>query len=307
MRDTLDHLVSNTIKRSDSGKFLYILNQIDITAREDNPEEVVAAWQRAMGERGLTAGRFYSVYNPELALPIDDDSLRERFERKRDHDLSEIHERMNQVEVERAYRIVGNLEKTATDLEEKAVPALKALLESWRKRVIITDSVIYTLLFIALVAGSIQLGYWDGLSFQPGWLESVTSSPLALYGIALGSYLILLGIHFAIRRMVAGSMMHKIRKQSQELGIRGSLANAFKRSTVAWRSIFHTTPAGWNRRSRKHLSKVLQDSDDYVQTLNDRFTNPSGNDIHPASAEDDLKMVIPGDNQQATTLTEKQA
>ncbi len=306
MRDTLDHLVSNTIKRSDSGKFLYILNQIDITAREDNPEEVVAAWQRAMGERGLTAGRFYTVYNPDLALPIDDDSLRERFERKRDHDLREIHERMNQVEVERAYRIVGNLEKTATDLEEKAVPALTGLLESWRKRVIITDTIIYTLFLIALIAGSIQLGYWNGFSFQPDWLESVTSSPLALYSIALGSYLVLLGIHFGIRRMVAASMMHNIRKQSQELGIRGSLANAFKRSTVAWRSIFHTTPAGWNRRSRKHLSKVLQDSDDYVQTLNDRFTNPSGNDIQPAN-EDNLQVVINENDQPDSGSTEKQA
>ena len=41
MTDTLRHLVAETIHRPDSGKFLYILNQIDTTAREDNPEEVV--------------------------------------------------------------------------------------------------------------------------------------------------------------------------------------------------------------------------------------------------------------------------
>ena len=78
MRDTLDHLVSKTISRQDSGKFLYILNQIDTTAREDNPEEVVAAWQRALGERGLTAGRFYTVYNEEASNPIPDEALRRR-------------------------------------------------------------------------------------------------------------------------------------------------------------------------------------------------------------------------------------
>ncbi|MGB1109133.1 MAG: dynamin family protein, partial [Gammaproteobacteria bacterium] len=40
MQDTLQHLVGNTVKRHDSNKFLYILNQLDTTAREDNPEEV---------------------------------------------------------------------------------------------------------------------------------------------------------------------------------------------------------------------------------------------------------------------------
>ena len=284
MRDTLDHLVSNTIKRSDSGKFLYILNQIDITARDDNPEEIVAAWQRAMGERGLTAGRFYTIYNPDLALPIDDESLKERFERKRDHDLSEIHERMNQVEVERAYRIIGTLEKTATDLEEKVVPSLTAMLDNWRKRVLITDTVIYILLAIALLAGSIKLGYWQGLSFNaPGWLASMVSTPLGIYSTILGSYLILLGIHFGIRRLVAKSMYGRIRKESEKLGVRGSLLEAFKRSTVGWRSIFRKTPAGWGGRSRKLLSQVLQDADNYVQRLNDSFTNPSGDEIKPVS------------------------
>ncbi len=48
MRDTLQHLVTETINRPDSNKFMYILNQVDITAREDNLEEVVAAWQRSL-------------------------------------------------------------------------------------------------------------------------------------------------------------------------------------------------------------------------------------------------------------------
>ncbi len=276
MRDTLDHLVSNTIKRSDSGKFLYVLNQIDITAREDNPEEIVAAWQRAMGERGLTAGRFYTIYNPDVALPIDDEALKQRFERKRDHDLNEIHERMNQVEIERAYRIVGALEKTATDIEEKAVPALTGLLQKWRKRVLITDAVLYSLLLGAFIALSIKLDYWQGLSFEPDWLNSLSESPKGIYATVFGIYLFLLAIHFVSRNLVSRAMQASIKKESESLGIRGSLVGAFKRSTVHWRSIFQKTPAGWNRRTRKKLTKVMQDSDDYVQTLNDNFTNPSG-------------------------------
>ncbi len=43
MRDTLEHLVAGTVRRNDSNKVLFILNQIDTTAGEDNAEEVGAA------------------------------------------------------------------------------------------------------------------------------------------------------------------------------------------------------------------------------------------------------------------------
>ncbi|KRT59622.1 dynamin family protein, partial [endosymbiont of Ridgeia piscesae] len=142
MRDTLDHLIDDTISRPDSGKFLYILNQIDTTARENNPEDVIAAWQRALGERGLTAGRFYTIYSPDAAVPIEDTALRERYEQKRDQDLKDIHGRMEEVEIERAYRIVGALEKTARDIEERSIPLVAKTLKRWRKRVFWGDGVL---------------------------------------------------------------------------------------------------------------------------------------------------------------------
>ena len=137
MRDTLQHLVGGTMNRADSGKFLYILNQIDATAREDNPEDVVAAWQRALGMHGLTAGRFYTIYSPDVANSIDDPAKRLRFETKRDADLKEIHGRMEGVEVERAYRIVATLDKTAKDIRERAVPILSEAVARWRRRTLI--------------------------------------------------------------------------------------------------------------------------------------------------------------------------
>ncbi|OOZ36874.1 dynamin family protein [Solemya velesiana gill symbiont] len=279
MNDTLDHLVSNTIKRSDAGKFLYILNQIDTTAREDNPEEVVAAWQRALGERGLTAGRFYTIYNPDAAVPIEDDNRRERFEGKRDADLGEIHSRMKEVEIERAYRIVGALEKTARDIEERAVPAIQQAIESWKKRVLWGDGVVFGLLFALLIGLTIKADYWDGLSFAPPWLNKVVSSPPYLYTSAILIAVMLFGLHFLVRTLAARSMSRYIRRLAQKAGIRGDLAGAFRRNTRPWRSIFSNSPAGWERGARKRLKGVLEDTNNYVQTLNDRFTNPSGEDL----------------------------
>ena len=290
MKDTLDHLVSNTINRPDSGKFLYILNQIDATAREDNPEEVVAAWQRAMGDRGLTAGRFFTIYDPSSALPIDDEALKERFERKRDEDLGEIHSRMKEVEVERAYRIVGALEKTSRDIEEKAAPELTSALRSWKKRVIWGDSFVFALVLIALLIFSSELGYWQGASFAPPWLESITSTPWMLYSSVVLLVLIILSTHYLVRTVTARRIAAQLSNRAESLNIRGNLARAFLRNTRPWRTIFSKTPVGWGRWARKRLHEVTQEADDYVQILNDRFTNPSGDSAQVVlSTSDDPK------------------
>ncbi len=277
MRDTLDHLVSKTINRPDSGKFLYILNQIDTTAREDNPEEVVAAWQRALGERGLTAGRFFAIYNDEAANPIPDEALRRRFESKRDADLDDIHERMGQVEIERAYRIVGTLEKTARSFEEKVVPGINQILTGWRKRTLIGDAVAAVALITGFFALTIQLGQWDGLQLKAAWWDALTANPVNLYFGALATYLVWLLVHFGVRHLAAKSLLRAADRLGQQLGLRGSLRSAFLANTKPWRSIFSRNPAGWSRRSRRHIQQVLEDADRYVQDLNDSFTNPSGN------------------------------
>ncbi|MES9833598.1 MAG: dynamin family protein [Candidatus Thiodiazotropha sp. DIVDIV] len=277
MQDTLSHLIERTIHRNDTGKFLYILNQIDTTARENNPEDVIAAWQRALGERGLTAGRFYAVYNPDAAIPIEDEALRQRYETKRDIDLGEIHSRMEEVEIERAYRIVGALEKTARDIEERCVPLISSTLDKWRKRVFIGDAVIMGSAFFALLIYSINAGYWQGFSFQPSWLAADANkilpwALLALLVIALGA------IHFTVRGLAARSLLKGLRLKATQLGLKSNPVGAFIRSTKPWRSIFSKKPAGWGRKSRKQLQDVLQSTDTYIQTLNDQFTNPSGSE-----------------------------
>ncbi len=277
MQDTLSHLIERTINRNDTGKFLYILNQIDTTARENNPEDVIAAWQRALGERGLTAGRFYAIYNPDAAIPIDDEALRSRYESKRDADLSEIHSRMEEVEIERAYRIVGALEKTARDIEERSVPLISATLKRWRKRVLWADAVLMGVVLLGLLGYSISAGYWQGLSFMPPWQTSENSG-LISWALLTALLVVLAAIHFGVKAVAARTLLGSIRKQAAKVDLKGNPADAFLKSTKPWRSIFRKHPVGWGRKSRRQLREVLQSTDTYIQTLNDQFTNPSGSE-----------------------------
>jgi len=273
MSDTLAHLVGATKDRADSSKFLYILNQIDTTAREDNPEQVVGAWQRAVAREGLTAGRFYSIYDSEAAVPIEDEALRRRFEWKRDQDLSEIHHRIERVSVERAYRIVGALEKRAQEIEDHYVPALRGLVARWRRGVLMWDA------GWLLLAGLIGVG----IGFLPPSATSTLTHGIDL-ALAKPLYILISGVvvaaiglylHFQARRWAAGKVLGEIRRDNnEEEGER--LSRAFNRNTTLWRSIFDPDPAGWTGRNRKALKAIIRSANHLVQALNDRFTDPSG-------------------------------
>ena len=279
MQDTLEHLVAATVRRPDANKFLYILNQIDNAAREDNPEEVFGAWQRALAQKGLTAGRFFSIYDLEAAIPIENPKLRERFEARRAQDIDAIMTRIDQVEVERAYRIIGLLEQTARTIEEQVVPTLREARRRWKKRVYWLDGIVFGAIAAVLVGGSIWAGYWEGLRFSAPWLTWLTEHPVLMWtGVAA----LVLGagfVHFRLRRLAAGGVAAAMRRLDHDEDVMSWMQRAFEQSTRAWQPIFGVEPAGWSPGTRKRIAQVLAEADSYVQALNARFTDPSGHSL----------------------------
>jgi GTPase Era involved in 16S rRNA processing len=280
MKDTLEHLVTKTIQRTDSSKFLYILNQIDTAAKEDNPEEVVGAWQRALSQSGLTAGKFYMVYDEASAISIHDNKLQERFKTKKDADLDAIYDRMQQVETERAYRIVGALEKTANDVENKAVPALKEAIKKWSSRVLITDALIYAFIFGVSVYLITAQEAWQHLK-PSALVQAYQNNPLTGLLVMLVVFIVFFGVHLFSRQFWAASIARHLPRSEMP----GNLVTAFDKNTSIWRSVFHVTPAGWNRRAARKIRSVLENSGLFVQKLNDSFANPSGRKEIPKQDE----------------------
>jgi hypothetical protein len=282
MHDTLEHLVSQTIVRPDSNKFLYILNQIDATAKEDNPEDVVASWQRALAQAGLTAGRFYRIYDKDAAIPIDDEALRARFEAKRDEDMAEIYARMQQVEVDRAYRVVGILEQTVHDITQKVVPKLQGMLALWRRRVLWADAIVFGTTIAAVLIWTLMTGEWFGMSFSHPFWSALLSEPVWSW-VILGVVVIMAGyIHLTIRQLAARSVMTKLRRETSDMREQDFVENfigAFQKNTSIWHSVWHKQPVGWGKRAQRRLRTVLIEANRYVQDLNDTFTNPSGKGI----------------------------
>ncbi|NOQ90181.1 MAG: dynamin family protein [Gammaproteobacteria bacterium] len=281
MQDTLDHLVGNTINRSDSEKFLYILNQIDTAAQEDNPEAVVAAWQRALAAKGLTAGRFYSIYNNDVAVPIEDEAVRKRFENKCQQDKAAIFERIHQVEVERSYRIVGALQTIANDIESHIVPVVKQAMTKWLKMVLTLDAVAIGL-FIALI---MIFGQWfdSWALFSYDFTDDNIVSSIKL-GLVLAGFSV---VHFSARavsaKIVARNIAANIIVDKNLAGelregkiLAGDIKKAFLKNTQPLRSLFRPMPVGWSMRSKRLLTQVTTDACEFIQGMNDRYTRPSG-------------------------------
>lgn len=286
MQDTLQHLVADTIHRADSNKFLYILNQIDNAAREDNPEEVFAAWHRALAQKGLTAGRFYRLYSPDAAIQIEEPQLRQRFEEKRAEDMAEIEARLGQVEVERAYRIIGVLEQAARSIEERVMPAVSRAKASWRRRLWLLDGLLLGGAVAAFLAWSISGGHWTGLSFQHPWWLALRAHPLALGIVLVALAGAALYVHFLVRRLAARTVRAGLRRRRDLEGAVQWVLGAFDHNTVPWRWSLSLRPAGWNTAAKRRITQVLEDADRYVQALNSRFTDPSGRNAAPREEQE---------------------
>jgi predicted GTPase len=278
MRDTLQHLVKATVNRRDSNKFLYVLNQIDVTANEDNLEEVFAAWQRALAQYGLTAGTSYAIYNEDAAIHFDSEDVRTRYESKREADFSAINRRIEQVGVERAYRIVGMLEQTARMLEQDVVSRLERFREGFRRKVLWLEGSISAALLVAFLVLTIWGGYWEGLSLSLPFRDLVMLNDYTFFG-TIGILLAIVGyVHFSIRRWGAKKVCARLLAEVKDPDLHPNYQRAFHKNSRWWRTIFWPNPAGWGKRTAARLEKVLDDSNAYIQKLNDEYTNPSGSD-----------------------------
>ena len=271
MQDTLEHLVKGAHRRSDSAKFLFILNQIDTSAREDNLEDIVSSWQKALIQQGMSAGNFYVLFNDKLAQPVPDESVWNRYVSKRDADYARIMERINGVDSDRVYRIIGNMESLSNQIEQQAVPQLKTYLQRWRRNTLIWDAVVFAVLGIAFLMLTVSLGFWQGLNFNPPWENAVATNPIFLAVSIAIPVVILLLVHFIIRSKVAKSLARKISEKESY----GNLRAAFKKSTSLLNSIFQSNPAGWGKRSIRRLDAIRDGADRMIQRMNDQFTTSS--------------------------------
>ncbi|MBF0248555.1 MAG: dynamin family protein [Alphaproteobacteria bacterium] len=305
MQDTLAHLVSKAASRADRTKFVYILNQIDTTAREDNPEEVVAAWQRALAQSGLASGRFLCIYNEDAAVPIESPTLRERYRRKRDEDMAEITRRMDEVEVERGYRIVSALEDAARGIEGSAIPELDKALDRWRKMVGMGDVAGAVLAVVAAVLTVQAIGWGEIMAF----FDSLNGLVISKIALAAAAGVVALSWHYTMRNLMARRVADTLTQKFGAYEL--NLKTAFLKNTSMWRSAYKGSIAGWSKGTQALVKEVLSNVETHIQRLNDQHTDPSGRkakELAAAPAEAEAKATqLAADQADRPLVSQEQA
>jgi len=256
MRDTLKHLVSTTMAHRDANKVLYILNQIDTTAKEDNLEDVIGSWQRALSQEGLISGNFYSIYNENASNTIEDESLKVRLQGKKDADLEKIIDRMDQVKIERAYRIIKALEDFSKSMKEEKIPQLQEALQDWSKKVFWSSGTLLAILAALFISVEIQFDLSDTLEIFAATLG--------------GSALIFLILHYKIRGFFAKRLAKKWLEKDK------AVSKAITHNTRWWYSILGLNKRDWKRGVKRQLDELMIQSREIIQKLNDQFVSPSG-------------------------------
>ena len=286
MQDTLEHLVSRTATRTDASKFLYILNQIDTAAKEDNPEDVVGAWQRSMAQGGLSAGQFFTIYNEAAAVPIENHALRKRFQEKRDADLARIYSRIDEVELHRNYRIVGFLETVAQEIEHDILPRLRDARRRWRRGVAIIDGVALVLA-AAVTGGLMYLFNWTPPSelFSLDWMTENRIEAAAVFA----AIVVMIGaIHFWARGLMAKRVAKGLTRKYGEVDF--DMRGAFLKGARWFRTIFRREPVGWSRSTQTKLRMIRDTVAGHIQNLNDRYADPSAKSLPEASPIGELSF-----------------
>ena len=274
MKDTLEHLVKTTVKRRDSNKFLYILNQIDVTAKEDNLEAVYASWQRALVRYGVSAGKYFCIYNPIACNVIEDPETKKRYERKRDHDLDLISKRIEDVKIERTYRLVRLLKDYVGKLKNTTLPIVSEFRDKLKKYTLMLDSICFGIIFLIIQMGHLLFTDTGSGEFWIRILKRIFTSAPAFMGF-LVFLLLLFGIHCAIKNKVGGILAKKFIEDVPDKE-KDNYMQCFLKNIKWYSPIFRRHPMGWSEKLANKLKKLNSDVNLFIQKLNQEYTDPSG-------------------------------
>ena len=108
--------------------------------------------------------------------------------------------------------------------------------------------------------------------FNPPWLDALKQNKILGIAVLIAVAVLFYFIHLMVRSKLINGVAKKLSTDEPY----GNIANAFRKNTRWWRGIFRKNPVGWGIGVRKKLDGIRSDIDKFVQTLNDRYTSPSG-------------------------------
>jgi hypothetical protein len=239
--------VDEIIAQQDTNKFIFIIDHSEISLDKNKSNEIIASWQRRLAELGIHTGQF---------IVLSDSS------QSTSSSLTEIDQRLINIENDRSYRVLDTLEKSIHAVNEVYIPEVEKSLLKWKDRVnmstlIILGFIVTLLLFAEITIGVVQL-----------LIDPIIGPAFILILIAF-----LVPIHLMISKVHAKFIITSLQKRQKELNLTENLSGLFEKSLTFWRIILPINePVGKNKKTRKKINTLLEQTKELVQALNDQFS-----------------------------------
>ncbi len=249
--ELIEDSVKEIVSQQDSNKFIFVIDHSEISLDKNKSDEIIASWQRRLAELGIYTGEFIVL--------------------SQNSSLSEIDQRLANLENDRSYRVINSLENSVKAINDCYIPEVEEQLVIWKERANMSSLIILGFIVTLLIFAEISMGIVDIL-FDP------IIGPATLLILIL----ILIPIHLMMAKIHAKFIIKNLKKRQKKLNLTEDLAGLFEKSLTFWRIILPINESvAKNKKTRVKVHALIEQCKDMVQELNDQFSSYSIQDNSP--------------------------
>jgi hypothetical protein len=147
---------------------------------------------------------------------------------------------------------------------------VEAAITTWKERSNATTLIILAFIIMLIMFAEIAVGILD-LFFDP------IIGPAVIVGLTA----LLTPMHLLISKVHGKFIINQLQKRQKQLNLSEDLSGLFENSLSFWRMLLPMTqPVGRNKKNRKKLLSLLEQTKDLVQNLNDQFSRTQYQDYN---------------------------
>ncbi len=241
-RAALIPFLNTTTNSHNPGKFVYVIHQ----APGDTTPIDLTSWKQQLHPLGLQSGQFFALHQNTQAT-----------------DQLTIEQKLTNIDVESAYRILNTLEQHITEFDTVVLSEVKKAIILWKDRTHFTIILVLSLVALTLVAGEIQMG-----------LVAVLLDPFIASIFFFLLVVILIPLHIYSSKVHARFIRKKLAERQNELGLIENLPALFNKGVTLWRILFPIMePIGWTKDVQETLAMIKTRAQGLVQSLNNSFNS----------------------------------
>jgi hypothetical protein len=245
----ISELIDELITLQDTHNLVYIIDHSDMSLDIARSTEIITSWQQRLANLGLNTGH-YIVLSDSDDVHLDG--------------IKAIDERLANVEYDRSYRVLHNLEQSIQDVEEVLMPEVETALIQWKERSNATTLIVMGFLVTLMLFAEITMG---------GIIINSLLDPIVGPIILAVLMAFLIPLHITISKIHAKFIVKALYKRQKKLNLIENLVGLFEKSLTFGRIILpRTEPFGNSRKNRKKLKILIDETKELVQTLNESFS-----------------------------------